>query len=120
MNGTVTTHQILLNVSLHLDDSSHIALQFVVDTGFAGELTLPIAAVEALKLPFVREIPANLADNSTIFVDVHEATIIWHGEKRITEVLAMGKNPLLGMRLLDGSEMNIQFADGGLVTLEIL
>ncbi len=83
-----------------------------MDTGFVGELTLPDAAVEALGLPFVRDITAKLADNSQIVVDVHEATILWHGEECAVEVLAMGKNPLLGMRLLDGSSMNVQFAEG--------
>ena len=120
MNGIVAARQILLNVTLRGDYVPDIAVEFVVDTGFVGELTLPVAAVDALGLPFLRDIPANLADNSTIFVDVHQAKIIWHGEERIVEVLAMGKHPLLGMLLLDGSAMNRQFADGGLVSLDTL
>ena len=95
-------------------------VECVVDTGFVGELTLPVAAVAALGLPPVREISANLADDSAIVATVHRVTILWHGEERAVEVLAMGKNPLLGMRLLDDSEMNIQFADGGLVSLDTL
>jgi hypothetical protein len=32
----------------------------------------------------------------------------------------MGNRPLLGMLLLDGSEMNVQFANGGLLQLDTL
>ncbi|MBC8135625.1 MAG: clan AA aspartic protease [Fibrella sp.] len=105
---------------LRIPGRPDMAIEFVVDTGFAGYLTLPIAAVQALALPQVREIAANRADNSTIVVNVHESTVLWHGAERVVEVLAMGKHSLLGMLLLDGSEMNIQFADGGLVSLEEL
>ena len=120
MNGTVLSHHVLLAVSLQLPEQPDLLVEFVVDTGFVGELTLPEEAVRALGLRPVREISANLADDSAIVVTAHRATILWHGEERAIEVLTMGKNPLLGMRLLDGSEMNIQFADGGLVSLDIL
>ena len=120
MTGTVLSHHVLLDVSFRLMGRPDLSVEFVVDTGFVGELTLPVAAVAALGLPPVREISANLADDSAIVATVHRVTILWHGEERAVEVLAMGKNPLLGMRLLDDSEMNIQFADGGLVSLDTL
>lgn len=73
-----------------------------------------------LHLPFLRRIPANLADDSTIRVTVHATTILWDGGEREVEVLATGARPLLGTLLLDGFGLNVQFAEGGLVSIEPL
>ena len=86
MNGTVLSHHVLLDVSFRLAGQPDLSVGFVVDTGFVGELTLPVAAVEALGLPPVREIAANLADDSEIVVTVHRATVLWHGEARTVKV----------------------------------
>ena len=64
--------------------------------------------------------PANLADDSIIQVEVYVATILWNGEEREAEILATGKRPLIGTLLLDGSELNVQFAEGGLLSIEPL
>ena len=76
--------------------------------------------MRALGLPYVHRIPANLADDSTIDIAVHVATIVWNGEEREVHVLAMGRRPLLGTTLLEGNELVVQFAEGGLVTVETL
>ena len=81
---------------------------------------MPVAAVSAMKLPFIRRMPVNLADDSTILVEVFAATILWNGEERELEVLATGIRTLIGTLLLEGSELKVQFADGGLVTVETL
>ena len=62
--------------------------------------------------------PAGLADGSQVMVDVHLATIVWHGVARRTEVIATGKQPLLGTSLLDGNDLAVRFADGGPVTIQ--
>jgi len=97
-----------------------VQIVFVVDTGFAGFLTLPPPAVAALGLPFLHDLAANLADDTSIRVDVHSAMILWDGEEREVPVLALGRRPLLGTSLLDGNEAIIQFADGGMLTVEPL
>jgi clan AA aspartic protease len=120
MNGQVVAHHALLNVRLRLPGQSDFEIECVIDTGFIGYLTLPRAAALAMNLPFIRRIPANLADNSTIWVEVYAVILLWNGEERDTEVLATGVRPLIGTLLLDGSELNVQFAEGGLVNVEML
>lgn len=71
-------------------------------------------------LSFIRRMPINLADNSSIVVEVYVATILWNGAERETEVLATGVRPLIGTLLLAGNELNIQCADGGMVSVEPL
>lgn len=118
MIGHVTAHHPMLSVGFRLQGQPIVEIEYIIDTGFVGYLTLPISAVSAMALPFIRRMPANLADDSTILVAVHIAYIIWNGEERKIEVLATGKRPLLGTLLLHGSNLNVQFAEGGVIHVE--
>jgi len=90
----------------------------LVDTGYDGFLALQPARIAALGLPYLRRLLASLADGSTIFVDVHLATIVWDGVQRTVEVDAVDGAPLVGMKLLEGCELRIKVVSGGLVTIE--
>jgi predicted aspartyl protease len=81
---------------------------------------LPPEAVAALSLPVFQRIEANLADGTNTRAALHTATILWEGVEREVQVLALGIRPLLGTPMLDARELVVQFADGGLVTLEPL
>jgi clan AA aspartic protease len=116
--GQVENSHALLPVTMRLTGRADLTIEFVVDTGFVGFLTLPIAAVAALELPYLFNMPANLADDSEIQLRVHDATIVWEGEERLVQVLATGKRPLLGMALLTGHELVIQCTEGGMVTVD--
>ncbi len=120
MNGRVEDNHAFLPVSFRFEEHSDVTLEFVVDTGFVGELTLPLSAVEAMGLRYINNIEANLADDSVVRLPVYLANIIWRGEERSVLVLATGKRPLLGMGLLSGSELVVQCQDDGLVTVEEL
>jgi clan AA aspartic protease len=124
MTGFVADRHALVSLTFLLPDSpdvpSSLAIEFVVDTGFTGELTLPPAAVATLGLPFAYDEVINLADDSNTVVPVHAAIILWQEEEREVRVFATGKRPLLGTALLDGNEFVVQFAEQGLVTIELL
>ena len=120
MKGRVLAHHVLLKVPFRLSNLPELDIEFVVDTGFIGFLTLLPAAVVRPNLPFLRRIPANLADDSTITVDVYVAAIVGDGVEREVEVLATGRRPLLETLMLDGHTLNVQFTDGGLVTVQDL
>lgn len=85
ITGSVSGRQATVSIPFRVPDHPNIEIEFVVNTGFIGFLT-----------------------------------ILWHGQERDVEVLAMGLRPLLGTALLEGNEMNVQFADGGLVTIDLL
>lgn len=94
-----------------------VTVEFVVDTGFASALTLPPNAIAALRLPFVQRTSASLADNQSVRADVHRAVVLWRDQETDVAVLALGERPLLGTALLNGTELTIQFAEGGAVTV---
>ena len=92
-------------------------VETLIDTGFNGFLTLPPALVAALGLPWLCRQQGQLADGSVQAFDVHVATVDWQGQPRRVEVEAADAQPLLGMALLQGSELRIQAVPGGSVTI---
>jgi clan AA aspartic protease len=120
ISGIVIDRKALVTLSLSLANGSTIPIEFVVDTGFTGQLCLPSEAVSVLGLPFLYDLPANLADNSEVILPVHEGLIIWDGEEREVLILATGRTPLLGTALLEGQELIVQFTENGLVTIDAL
>ena len=54
MRGSVSRLHALISILVLTPAERFIEIEFVIDTGFAGFLTLPEAAVGALKLPFDR------------------------------------------------------------------
>jgi clan AA aspartic protease len=120
IHGSVVGLQAEVTITLRLPGQRTVEIECVVDTGFAGALTLPPATIAALELPFVIRMSANLADDSNVMTPIHQATVIWHGGDRDIAVLAMGRRPLLGTALLEDSNLNIDFYEGGMVVVDEL
>lgn len=120
ISGIVIDRHAIISLTFLLPSGSTFPIEFVVDTGFTDYLCLPPEAVSLLGLPFIYDLPVNLADNSEVLLAVHEAIILWNGEEREIRVLATGRRPLLGTALLDEHEFVVQFTEGGLVTIDEL
>src|SRR5262249_46140519 len=82
-------------------------VEAVVDTGFNGFLTLPPTLINALKLPWLCREQGQLADGSIMVFDVYVATVEWHGQARQVEAESADAQPLLGMCLMQDSELRI-------------
>jgi clan AA aspartic protease len=95
-----------------------VTVELVVDTGFTGVLTLPPDAVADMRLPFVYDVSAQLADGSFIDIAAHSGTILWNGSELPVRILSTGTRPLLGTSLLDGYELLAQFREEGVVTVD--
>jgi clan AA aspartic protease len=118
ISGIVTDRYAIVSLTFLLVNGATFPIEFVIDTGFTDHLCLPPEAVNLLRLPFLYNMSANLADNSSVFLPVHQATIFWDGMERDVRVFATGRRPLLGTALLDEQELIIQFTEGGLVTID--
>jgi clan AA aspartic protease len=105
-------------VIFRLPEQPDFSLDFVIDTGFNGYLTLPPQAVNAMNLPPRASTPATLADGSQVLFSIHLATIIWDNLEKIVPILASGNKPLLGTAMMKGYHLEIDFEDNGLVSLE--
>ncbi len=117
--GTVNQRlQMIVPVVLVLEGRPELQIEFVLDTGFEGAMTLPAAAVTALDLPFYQETDAFLADGTSVKTEMYRAKIQWQGKQENAAVLAMGHTPLLGTAILAGCELTAQFFEGGVVEIE--
>jgi clan AA aspartic protease len=118
MIGSVEQKHLLLPITFCLENESHVIVEFVIDTGFTGTITLPPQTVASLHLPYLHNMPADLADDTTIDIPVHVATILWREMKCDVRILAIGHRPLLGMELLEDHELFARIAEHGLVTVK--
>ena len=93
-------------------------IEAVIDTGFTGFLTLPPAVMTDLRLRYRGRGWATLADGSEVPFDVYGVTVHWDGLPRHIEVDEADSTPLVGMRLLDSHNLNIEVVDGGRVVIQ--
>lgn len=102
----------LLVVSLcPAESASQTDITVWIDTAFTGDLVLPRAQIAALGLSVGAAVPAVLADGSKVEVDAFTAYIEWFGKWQLLEVIANdGTMPLLGMGLLRGRKLTIDYA----------
>jgi clan AA aspartic protease len=92
----------------------------VIDTGYNGELSLPMAVITALSLPPLAPGRVRLADASRRILRRYRAEVIWDGQRRTVRVLCVEGDPLIGTALLSGYRMEADFVAGGQVTLQPL
>ena len=96
------------------------AIKAVIDTGYTGFLTSPSAIISKLGLTWYMQEEGILGDGSLFMFNVFEATVIWDGQIKSIEINESETDPLVGMGLLEGYELNIQGFAGGLVTIKPL
>ena len=92
----------------------------VIDTGFSGFLSLPSSIISALDLPWIASDIATLGDGSETLFDLYTANVIWDGQYREIYVAESETEPLLGMALLYGYQLQVDITEGGTVKIEAL
>jgi clan AA aspartic protease len=118
--GHVERERALLQVPFLLEDNRELNIEFVVDTGFEGAMTLPLTVIQAMNLSYFTQLTANLADDSGVGVDVFVAMIRWDGTPKKVAVLGMGKRPLLGTALLSQHRLSVDFTESGVLSITAL
>jgi clan AA aspartic protease len=119
--GTVTAdREAIIHLSVLDPYGQEQGIEAVVDTGFDGWLSLPPTLIGLLGLPWRRRAQAILADGSVTLVDMYEGVVVWDGNPLAIPIDSADTDPLVGMSLIYGYELNIQAVDGGLVTLTVI
>ena len=119
IEGIVEHGHPIVPVTFHRFSLPDLDIDFVVDTGFVGALTLPEVIVAELELSFNTHIPATLADDRVVQVPMYFANILWHGVLVEVDVLAMGTRPLLGVAMMDENRLTINCSLGGAISIEV-
>ena len=117
MTGTVDAEgRSLLTIDLrHPAGGPSTPIVAWVDTAFSADLVMPRAQIASLALPVAQTVQSVLGDGSTVELDTFSAELDWFGVWRPIEVIANdGRFPLLGVGLLRGRVLHIDYAAGTL------
>jgi clan AA aspartic protease len=118
MSGQVNAHlEPILHVTVHGPTGISRTIRALLDTGFGGELTLPISVIRVFALPLSGRIASALADGTLKLFDVYQAQIEWDGSPRFIDVQVSDAQPLLGTELLSSYDLSVRIAVGGPVTI---
>ena len=93
-------------------------IEAIIDTGFAGFLTLPAESIVELNLVFEGMGVCTLGDGSEITFPYYTSAVIWDGQPRYGLAEAAETTPLAGMMLLEWHSLHVDVRDGGRVTIE--
>lgn len=104
-------------IALYLNSGGE-SIDFTIDTGFTEEIALPPDIVEQLSLPQEDDdVVMTLADGTERALTVYTGWVAWHGKLREVDVISADTTPLLGMKMLAGSNLNFDAAPGGAVII---
>ena len=106
-----------LTLAILSPDGTDVEIDFAIDTGFTEEMTLPPDIIDELNLPTYRQLSLTMADGTVYDGKTYVGRLNWHGRVRSVEVISVDTDPLAGMRLLAGSNLSIDAAPGGAVTI---
>ena len=114
MTGLVdNSGRALLRIRLqHPDSAIEFELDAWIDTGFTGELVIPLQQAVQFNLPLGSAIRAGLADGSEVELNTYTCLLDWFGAWKQIEIIANeGQFPLLGVGLLLGHALHIDYPD---------
>lgn len=117
MTGWVQSDEARVRLMVEGPRSRQQEIEVVIDTGYTASLSLPPAQIRLLRLRWQSIGRGILADGSECLFDVYEATVVWDGKPRRVLVDEADTDPLVGMALLRGYELNLQVRTGGKVTI---
>jgi len=89
----------------------------ILDTGFNGWLCMPAEFIAMLGLNWQRVGTAILADGSQTVFDVYEGTVLWDNQPLTVPVDEAASEPLVGMSLMRGYELQLTVVEDGMLAL---
>lgn len=118
ISGSVNAdNEAIITLSVRGSSGQKRSIDFVVDTGFSGALTLPLALIVALDLVLRTSTLVRLANGVQERVNVYMAFIVWDGYILPVFVEEAATDPLLGMTLLRNHDLFMEGVIGGIVTI---
>ena len=110
----------IVNLVVIGSKNSKLAVEAVIDTGFNGDVILPMDLVIALDLKLQGYQKARLGDGTITKFPIYIGTVIWDGQKQLVEVNAATTGTLIGMGLLEGYKLEIDSIRNGIVSITSL
>jgi clan AA aspartic protease len=99
-------------------NGQELSIQAVLDTGFSNWLSLTDEQVQFLGLLPSGTAESALADGSVVPVVLYMGIVVWEGIERLVEVVGGDTDPLLGVKLLEGNRLVVDFRSGGTIEIQ--
>lgn len=99
---------------------NHFEVEFIVDTGFAGDLSLPTDLANRLAGVSTGPTERRLATGQHFLCSSLNILLDWNDDLRPTEVLVLEGEPLLGTVLIREYLLQSEMTEGGEVSVEPL
>ena len=112
--------QAVVPIEIIASDGRIHSTEAVVDTGFDGQLSLPPELIQRLGLEPESPVSVTLANGEDVLWNTWDGYILWYGHARNVLIFEADNTPLLGMELLEDSQLTIQVRIGGNVLIEEL
>ena len=114
MNGSVNESlEAILPVMLVDRHGNAFEVDTVIDTGATNWLTLPLEIIEELDLRQLDMERATMANGQAIDCRTFSCNILWFDRLRTIQIVELDMVPLFGMKLLEGSRLEIDVRIGG-------
>ncbi len=110
-------HEAVVRLRLRGPSGAESELSAIVDTAFSGWIALPPDTAADLGLPKRTTGNARMGDGSPRGFDVFAAEVWWSDRWTTVSAAAIGREPLVGMRLLANHRVTIDVISGGVVTI---
>jgi clan AA aspartic protease len=91
-------------------------IEFLLDTGFNGHLSVTRAMVETLGLE-LKDVQSGItADGRLGYYETVDLNVVWHGRETTVRAQVLDE-AMLGTRMLKGCELTAVWTAGGIVTV---
>ena len=117
ISGEVAEDEALILLEIRDAMGEFQEVECVVDTGFSGLMALSISTIVTLGLSPIGEEDVYLAHGTTT-LKIYEVDVLWEGKSRLLTAFAVDGNSLVGMKMMRGSYIGVEDAEGGSVTIE--
>lgn len=108
---------LVIDVEVANSAGEYETLEFVLDTGFNGDLSMPDEVILRLGLEYTGPVKVSYAVGSGER-QAYQGTVLWHGRPQEVEVINSDGEFLLGMEMLMGSRLTVDVRIGGEVLIE--
>lgn len=98
-------------------DGRAATIEARIDTGFSDDVTLPRAVIDRLRLQRVDRSNFRIGNNETTTFNTYTATMRWHDHMLQVMVVESEVPPVIGVGLLWGHNLSVDFRHGGVVSI---
>lgn len=107
-----------ISILIHWSGGEDLEVEALMDSGFSGEIALPMSVVEDLELEYAQGRIVVLADGCYHQIETFKGSVFFADEWHDVIVYSTGGNPAVGMRLLRGAKISFETVPEGSINWE--